>query len=138
MKKMISGILSQKGKYAQKYKDMCMEIESEMEEEEECYYISDIPILWWDAIENRIDEHYAKLAIFSEKHEILGALNLNNDLDGELLFSFMAGDDTFKKKMEEAKKINIYLFLINRIYAVLCVSLLVIIMQLIPSYISRR
>lgn len=113
MKEMISGILSQKGKYAQKYKDMCMEIESEMEEEEGCYYISDIPILWWDAIENRIDEHYAKLAIFSEKHEILGALDLNNDLDGELLFSFMAGDDTFFKKMEEAKK-DKYLFILNQ------------------------
>ena len=115
MKEMVSDVLSQKGEYEQKYKEMCEEIECEMEEAEMegDYYISDIPILWWDAIENRIDEHYAKLAIFSEKHEILGALDLNDDLDGELLFSFMAGGDTFFKEMEEAPK-DKYLFILNQ------------------------
>lgn len=117
MKEMISGILSQKGEYAQQYKEMCEEIEFVAEEdglieEKGCYYISDIPIFYWDAIENRIDEHYARLAVFSEKHEMLGTLDLNNDLDGELLFSFMA-DATSLKKMEEAPK-DKYLFILNQ------------------------
>lgn len=123
MNEMISGILSQKGEYARKYQEMCEEIEFVAEEdglieEEGCYYISDIPIFYWDAIENRIDEHYARLAVFSEKHEILGTLDLNDlhdlndDLDGELLFSFMAGD-TSLKKMEEAPK-DKYLFILNQ------------------------
>ena len=33
MKEMISDILSQKGEYAQKYKEMCKEIEAETEKE---------------------------------------------------------------------------------------------------------
>lgn len=112
MKEMISDILSQKGEYAQKYKEMCKEIETETEKEAGEYYISDIPILWWDAIENKAVDHYAKIAVFSDKYELLGAIDLNDDLEGELLFSFMP-DDTFLKNMEEAPKEK-YLFILNQ------------------------
>lgn len=68
--------------------------------------------MWWDAIENKAVDHYAKIAVFSDKYELLGAIDLNDDLEGELLFSFMP-DDTFLKNMVEAPKEK-YLFILNQ------------------------